>query len=399
MGGSQVNKALFALYSEARKGLEPVLAWAKLTGNSELYQALRGRPRIAIPDRVAAELAAAAIAHARAAHGPGSVAAIAGSPLAELIGTVLPEPPIPGPRSAEWARAAYVVLWGAQGRPSPGAPWVIAGRYRGQKVVAIGPHPARLSDETLVVRPGTDEALARAVGHVLLKEFFVDRPVFTDRPELSFLVRPGGGELLGPAGRLSLLGEGEPAEVLLHHPGGVLRRGVPVIRVDGEPATTVFDLMLAEYGVARDGLPGSWPGGYGDPREPYTPAWQEAVTGVAASRAVKLARELGVTAEKTGGQVAILPGQLEPDALRVVLALLRLTGGGWALPPAPRVLAVPGAPGQLAIPGLARPGPAGFQPEVELLIGPGDDCDLTPPPVPLVSQALAALNHQAVESV
>lgn len=398
MGGSQVNRALLAQYSEARKGLEPVSAWAKLTGNSELYQAFRGRRRVVIPDRTAAELAAAAIAHARAAHGPGAVAAVAGSPLAELIDTVLHEPPIAGPRSAEWARAAYVVLWGAQER-RPGTPWVIAGRYKGQKVVAIGPHPARLSDETLVVRPGSDEALARAAGHVLLKEFFVDRPVFVDRPELSFLVRPGGGELLGPAGRLSLYGEGEPAEVLLPHEGGVLRRGVPVILVDGEPVTTVFDLMLAEYGVARDGLPGSWPAGYGDPREPYTPAWQEAVTGVAASRAVKLARELGVTAEKTGGQCAILPGRLEPDALRAVLTLLRLTGGGWALPPAPRVLAVPGPVGQLAIPGLAGPGHAGFRSEVELLIGPGDDCDLTPPPAALVARELAALNHEAVESV
>ncbi|MFD2354893.1 hypothetical protein ACFSTC_45000 [Nonomuraea ferruginea] len=59
---------------------------------------------------------------------------------------------------------------------APGSPWVIAGRYKGQKVVAIGPHPTRLSDETLVVRPGTDGALAMAVGHVLLKEFFLDRP-------------------------------------------------------------------------------------------------------------------------------------------------------------------------------------------------------------------------------
>ena len=48
-------------------------------------------------------------------------------------------------------------------------------------------------------------------------------------------------------------------------------------------STTVFDLMLAQYGVGRDGLPGNWPTGYDDP-EPYTPAWQEEITGVPAAR-------------------------------------------------------------------------------------------------------------------
>ena len=43
--------------------------------------------------------------------------------------------------------------------------------------------------------------------------------------------------------------------------------------------TTVFDLLAAQLGVARDGLPGDWPAGYDDP-EPYTPAWQEEITGV-----------------------------------------------------------------------------------------------------------------------
>ena len=37
----------------------------------------------------------------------------------------------------------------------------------------------------------------------------------------------------------------------------VLHRGVPVRRVNGHLVTTVYDLMLAQYGVARDGLPGS----------------------------------------------------------------------------------------------------------------------------------------------
>ncbi|NUR91149.1 MAG: molybdopterin-dependent oxidoreductase, partial [Nonomuraea sp.] len=335
MGASQVNQVLLTLYTEARKGLEPVSAWAKLTGNSEVFQVGRGQPRTAVDDRTAAELVSAAIVHTLAAHGREGVAALGGSPLAGVIGNVLDEPPIPGPRRADWARSAYVVLWGAQGRRSPGVPWVIAGRYKGQKVVAIGPHPARLSDETLVVRQGTDAALAMAVGHVLLKEFFLDRPVFTGG-DLSYLVRLRDGAPLGhPDG---VRDTGETAEVLLPRSEGALWRGVRVVRAGGEAATTVLDLLFALYGVARDGLPGRWPSGYDDRSEPYTPAWQEGVTGVTASRAVKLARELGVTAEKTGGQCVIMPGSLAPEAVTALLALLAMTGGGWALPPAPRVL-------------------------------------------------------------
>src|SRR5699024_12382272 len=61
----------------------------------------------------------------------------------------------------------------------------------------------------------------------------------------------------------------------------VRTRGVPVRRVGEQLVTAVFDLLLAQYGVFRPGLPGDWPQGYEDPTEPYPPAWQGAVTGVA----------------------------------------------------------------------------------------------------------------------
>ena len=44
----------------------------------------------------------------------------------------------------------------------------------------------------------------------------------------------------------------------------LMRRGVPTARVAGKLVTTVFDLMLAQYGVSRPGLPGDWPTGYDD---------------------------------------------------------------------------------------------------------------------------------------
>src|SRR5690606_32302057 len=72
---------------------------------------------------------------------------------------------------------------------------------------------------------------------------------------------------------------------------GVLTRGVPTKVVAGKRVTTVFDLLLAQYGVGRPDLPGTWPTGYDDATEPYTPGWQEAITGVPAVQARRIARE------------------------------------------------------------------------------------------------------------
>ncbi|BBY17307.1 nitrate reductase subunit alpha [Mycolicibacterium litorale] len=124
--------------------------------------------------------------------------------------------------------------------------------------------------------------------------------------------------------------------------GEALLRGVPVRRVGEHLVCTVFDLMLAQYGVARPGLPGDWPTGYDDPDRPYTPAWQEAITGVSAAQAIRVAREFARNAEESGGRSMIIMGAgicqwFHGDATyRAVLAMLILTGsmgrngGGWA---------------------------------------------------------------------
>jgi nitrate reductase alpha subunit len=56
--------------------------------------------------------------------------------------------------------------------------------------------------------------------------------------------------------------------------GATMRRGVPVRRIGEHVVTTVYDLLLAQFGVSRFGLPGDWPAGLDDPTQPYTPAWQ-----------------------------------------------------------------------------------------------------------------------------
>ena len=75
--------------------------------------------------------------------------------------------------------------------------------------------------------------------------------------------------------------------------GGVYEREVPVRYVettDGRVAvTTVYDLLMAQFGVSR-GLAGDYPVDYDDER-PYTPAWQEKLTGIGRDTVTRLARE------------------------------------------------------------------------------------------------------------
>ncbi|MFI7421944.1 nitrate reductase subunit alpha [Nonomuraea sp. NPDC049684] len=434
---------LVQLYLEARERLgDPVAAWAEVTTDPDKrasYQGARGRGGLVrVTWDLAVEMIAAAHVHTIQAYGPDRVAGFSPIPAMSMVshavgsrfvsligGTMLSfydwyadlpvaSPQVFGdqtdvPESADWWDAAYLMMWGSNVpvTRTPDAHWMAEARYRGQKVVVVSPDysdAAKFADEFLSVRPGTDGALAMAMGHVLLKEFFADRevPYFTDYvkrcTDLPFLVTlrehedayvpdkfltakdlgsaeeaaewktvlmAASGEPVVPNGsvgfrwtdsgegrwnldldvdpKLTLYG-GESAQLLLPRfdGEGVLRRGVPVARVGGRLVTTVFDLLLAQYGVPRPGLPGAWPGGYDDAAEPYTPGWQEPVTGVPAERVVKITREFARTAEATRGRCMIIMGAgatqwFHGDTIyRAFLSLLLLTGcqgrngGGWA---------------------------------------------------------------------
>jgi nitrate reductase alpha subunit len=89
-------------------------------------------------------------------------------------------------------------------------------------------------------------------------------------------------------------------------------RGVPAKRValaTGETVlvATVYDLLMAQYGVPR-GLPGDYPAGYDDEDAPYTPAWAEKYTGMGRDMLLRFAREWGRTAELTKGKCTIIIG-------------------------------------------------------------------------------------------
>src|SRR5690606_18529476 len=108
------------------------------------------------------------------------------------------------PESGDWWDAGYLVMWGSNVpvTRTPDAHWMTEARYRGQKVVVVSPDYAdnvKFADDWLAIAPGTDGALAMAMGHVVLKEFFVDRatPYFVDYTknytDLPYLVALDGG--------------------------------------------------------------------------------------------------------------------------------------------------------------------------------------------------------------
>jgi len=94
--------------------------------------------------------------------------------------------------------------------------------------------------------------------------------------------------------------------------GKTLNREVPVKRIrtsTGEEVlvATVYDLLLAQYGVAR-GLAGEYPENYDDESAPYTPAWSEKYTGMSRDLLIRFAREWANTAKLTGGKCTIIIG-------------------------------------------------------------------------------------------
>ena len=447
-----VRGELLAMWRQARERLgDPVAAWAEVTGDparAARYKGARGKGgfvRSSWPE--VSELIAAAHVHTVKEYGPDRVVGFSPIPamsqvsyaagtrfLSMIGGTILSfydwyadmpvaSPQVFGdqtdvPESGDWWNSSYLVIWGTN-LPitrTPDAHFMTEARYRGQKVVVVSPDYSdhtKFADDWLAAAPGTDGALAMAMGHVILSEFFRDRqvPYFTGYvktyPDLPFLVTlrergdawvPDrfltaadlGDEAEGAAHKTVMLNEatGDPfvpngslgfrftesglgkwnldlagADPVLtlygRHDeavpvdlprfdagttegGSVIRRGVPARRVAGRLVTTVFDLLMAQYAVRRDGLPGEWPDGYGDASTPGTPAWQEAITSVPAAAAARVAREFARNAELSQGRSMIAMGAgtnhwFHSDQIyRTFFTLIMLcgcegvNGGGWA---------------------------------------------------------------------
>ncbi|WP_263768555.1 nitrate reductase subunit alpha [Propionivibrio soli] len=488
-----VRGRLLKLWREARLTHDPVDAWAAIVGDEEKrrsYQVVRGMGGFvrANWDEVN-EMVAAANVHTIRTYGPDRVIGFspipamsmvsyaAGSRYLSLIGGVcmsfydwycdLPpaSPQVWGeqtdvPESADWYNSTFLIAWGSnvpQTR-TPDAHFFTEVRYKGAKTVAVTPdysEVAKLSDIWMKPKQGTDAAVAMAMGHVILKDFyfpdgsngrsvrsayfdnyvrrytdmpmlvllkeqtlpdgstamvpdrylrasdFADRLGATNNPEWKTVaideagnvVLPNGaiGFRWGPDGRtdagqwnleakeatggrdvtlqLSLL-EGEHATTdtakvafpyfggiahehfpnnTLGNGGNVLVRTVPVRHLalaDGNgtkkaAVATVFDLQVANYGVAR-GLPGELAARDFDDDTPYTPAWQERITGTPREQVIAVARQFADNAHKTQGKSMVIIGAAmnhwyHADMnYRGVINMLMLcgcigkSGGGWA---------------------------------------------------------------------
>lgn len=92
--------------------------------------------------------------------------------------------------------------------------------------------------------------------------------------------------------------------------GTTVLRGVPVRYVEtaqGRKAVaTVFDLMMAQFGVGR-GLSGEYAQDY-DEDKPYTPAWQEQYSGIHRETLLRFARDWATNAEQTNGKNLVIIG-------------------------------------------------------------------------------------------
>ncbi len=338
------------------------------------------------------------------------------------------------PESADWFNSSFLMLWGSNVplTRTPDSPFYTQVRYKGTKTVNISPDyndAAKFADLWLKPKQGTDAALGMAMGHVILKEFYLEKQVpyfeeyarrYTDLPFLvkiekgkgryvagrmvrasdlknglaeeknadwkpvlldgksGGLVIPNGtigsrwdqsrkwnlelknvitGEEIEPV--LSLLqGCDEVVELSFPYFGGdtyrhehfnatghddILTRKVPARRSpEGDLLyCTVFDLLAAHYGIER-GLGDANAAAQYNQDLPYTPAWQESITGVPAAQVISTARQFAENAAKTKGKSMIIIGAgvnhwFHTDMIyRSAINLLMLcgcvgqSGGGWA---------------------------------------------------------------------
>ncbi|CAM5790706.1 nitrate reductase subunit alpha [Castellaniella caeni] len=232
-----VRARLIRHWRELRKTLGPVEAWealAKDPGKKD-YKTQRGRGGfVRVSWQEALELVAAANVDTVRRHGPDRVVGFSPIPAMSMVsyasgarylsligGTLLSfydwycDLPPSSPQtwgeqtdvseSADWYNSGYLIAWGSnvpQTR-TPDAHFFVEARYNGTQVVAVTPdyaEVAKLSDRWLHPKQGTDAAMAMAMGHVILKEFFLDRQAeyfqdyckrYTDLPLLVTLRQEG----------------------------------------------------------------------------------------------------------------------------------------------------------------------------------------------------------------
>jgi nitrate reductase / nitrite oxidoreductase, alpha subunit len=208
-----VRGRLLKSWRDARLTNDPVAAWASIVESDAKrrdYQSVRGLGGFVRATWIEVnELVAAANVYTIKQHGPDRVIGFspipamsmvsyaAGSRYLSLIGGVcmsfydwycdLPpsSPQVWGeqtdvPESADWYNSNFIIAWGSnvpQTR-TPDAHFFTEVRYKGAKTVAVTPdysEVAKLADIWMHPKQGTDAAVAMAMGHVIMKEFYFDK--------------------------------------------------------------------------------------------------------------------------------------------------------------------------------------------------------------------------------
>ena len=208
-----VRGRLMKVWRQLRATMTPIQAWTRIQSDPILRQSyveIRGKGGFVRASwDEATEIVAAANAYTARTYGPDRVFGFspipamsmisyaAGSRYLSLMGGVCmsfydwycdlpPASPMTWgeqtdvPESADWYNAGYLLLWGSnvpQTR-TPDAHFYTEVRYKGTKSAVICPdysEAAKFGDVWLNAKQGTDAALAMAFGHVILREFHLDR--------------------------------------------------------------------------------------------------------------------------------------------------------------------------------------------------------------------------------
>lgn len=232
---------------------DPVVAWASIVEDdekAESYKNARGKGgHVRVNWRDVTQLIAAQIIYTVKKYGPDRIAGFTPIPAMSMISYAsgarfisllggemlsfydwyadLPpaSPQIWGeqtdvPESSDWYNAGYIIMWGSNVplTRTPDAHFMTEVRYKGTKVVSVAPDYAenvKFADNWLAPNPGTDAALAQAMTHVILQEYYEDKKEetfinyakqFTDMPFIIQLEPHGEGYKAGRFLRSSDLG-------------------------------------------------------------------------------------------------------------------------------------------------------------------------------------------------
>ncbi|MDU3556395.1 MAG: molybdopterin-dependent oxidoreductase, partial [Staphylococcus epidermidis] len=269
------------------------------------------------------------------------------------------------------------MMWGSNVplTRTPDAHFMTEVRYKGAKVISVAPDYAenvKFADHWLAPHPGTDAAVAQAMTHVILQEYYENQPndmfinyakQYSDMPFVIMLDEDENGYKAGRflrASDLGMSGENNEWKPVIQDklsqqllvPNGTMGK---LETEDGTPIDPMLSMVESDYHVETIQFPYFDSSGdgiferpiatrtiqlangeevkiatvydlmtsqygvqrfeheleatsYDDASSKYTPAWQEQITGIKKELVTKVAKEFAQNAIDTGGRSMIIMG-------------------------------------------------------------------------------------------